>query len=570
MSMVSNYRRFIILLCGLIENLIFSGTVFGWPALFYMLKSEGIYEHWCLNVDSDSHHQVSNKRHLLDNLTTLLYDDTINDIDSNISEITKLANNLEDFWSPNETIYKTNDIQIIQDCTAQENILNLAYTIGIFSMGFTSFIWGFLLETWGLRIVRLLLNALITCGCILLCLTSKERSYLIVPAIILLGLAGVPLRIANMQIADYFPSKRSTVITFFSGAFSASPIVFVLLKYIYDSGVSFFTVILILVILSLFMIPFTLWLLPAKSVKSDDKIKPNIELNSYNQSLEKENLAKLSKETNGANGVTNGKHSTNGNKDEEEEVFIKSNDRPLKDTEDTSADVPLGVSLWSLSFTFHQLWFSWLNTYMVLYSGSMNLWLDRVTSDTAIAGGFTETFGIVQTSALVIAPIAGLFMDRNINRANKESDPFRRKLSRAQSGFIPILVTSIMLTLSVICRFFNTSSAVYSSIVFITLLRSFLVAVASAYIRIRFNANHFNRLNGIMCTTSAIFSLLQFPLFIWESHSHQHAFWVNMFCVISTIISFTNPLYLIITPLQKFLLRKEVELEGKSRAQTTC
>ena len=48
--------------------------------------------------------------------------------------------------------------QITQDCTAQENILNLAYTIGIFSMGFTSFIWGFLLETWGLRIVRILLK----------------------------------------------------------------------------------------------------------------------------------------------------------------------------------------------------------------------------------------------------------------------------------------------------------------------------------------------------------------------------------------------------------------------------
>ncbi|CAG2184210.1 unnamed protein product [Oppiella nova] len=68
-----------------------------------------------------------------------------------------------------------------------------------------------------------------------------------------------------------------------------------------------------------------------------------------------------------------------------------------------------------------------------------------------------------------------------------------------------------------------------------------------------------------MCTTSAVFSLLQFPLFIWESHSHIHAFWVNMFCVVFTIISFTNPLYLIITPLQKYLLKREEELETKVR-----
>lgn len=44
------------------------------------------------------------------------------------------------------------------DCTKQENILNLAYTIGVFAMGFTSFIWGFLLESVGLRFVRIVLK----------------------------------------------------------------------------------------------------------------------------------------------------------------------------------------------------------------------------------------------------------------------------------------------------------------------------------------------------------------------------------------------------------------------------
>ncbi|CAG2161793.1 unnamed protein product [Oppiella nova] len=507
---ISMNKRVLILMCGLIENLIFSGTLFGWPALFYMLKSEGIYEHLCLNMEAQ-HHISDMNNNLFENMT--LSQDAINEIDSNASDIKKFSH-LPDFPALNTTIY--NDIQITQDCTAQENLLNLAYTIGIFAMGFTSFIWGFLLESW--------------------------------------ALAGVPLRIANMQIADYFPSKRSTVITFFSGAFSASPIVFVILKYTYDSGLfAFSTVILVLVILSLFMLAFTYSLLPKISVKHDEQIKTNIEMSSYNQSMDKENL-KLTKDSNGKvlNGfhdkhIANGKsydNNGNGHKDVEEEVFIKSEETvPVMDN-----DLPLGVSLWSLAFILHQLWFSWLNTYMVLYSGSMNLWLDRVTSDNAIAGGFTEAFGLVQVSALIIAPIAGLMMDRNINRANKDTDPFRRKLSRTQSGFVPILVTTIVLTISVVCRFFNTAGAVYSSIVFITLLRSFLVAVASAYLRI-----------------SAVFSLLQFPLFIWESHSHIHAFWVNMFCVVFTIISFTNPLYLIITPLQKYLLKREEELETKVR-----
>jgi MFS family permease len=37
-------------------------------------------------------------------------------------------------------------------------MLNLAYTVGTFFNGFTAFIWGFLLDKWGLRVVRLLIK----------------------------------------------------------------------------------------------------------------------------------------------------------------------------------------------------------------------------------------------------------------------------------------------------------------------------------------------------------------------------------------------------------------------------
>ena len=45
------------------------------------------------------------------------------------------------------------------------------------------------------------------------------------------------------------------------------------------------------------------------------------------------------------------------------------------------SDPPLRVSLISLPFTLHQWWYSWLITYMIMYVGTMNLWLDRVTDD---------------------------------------------------------------------------------------------------------------------------------------------------------------------------------------------
>lgn len=40
-------RRTCILIASLFENLVFSGIIFGWPALFYMLKNEQIYASLC-------------------------------------------------------------------------------------------------------------------------------------------------------------------------------------------------------------------------------------------------------------------------------------------------------------------------------------------------------------------------------------------------------------------------------------------------------------------------------------------------------------------------------------------
>lgn len=368
---------------------------------------------------------------------------------------------------------------------------------------------------------------------------------MIVPAIIILGLIGVPLRIANMQIADYFPKKRSTIITIFSGAFSASPVVFVLLKYIYDNwGLSYFTVMLILFFLSLLMLPITFILLPSHSVrKREHKLltrwedylqqcetmspNQNIELTSYDESSNnRRRKAKFITKQQLLDHIAQNKtieqqqNAINNMLAEAEVIDADAQElqcltggeskatRPIIVMQGTMNqpqahqsimaqimsffkgqtqidDIPLRVSLFSISFLAHQLWFSWLNTYMVLYSGSLMLWLGRVTDDQATTRTFTQAFGLVQVTALIFAPFAGYVMDCSVRKAMTEPIVMLRKLRQAQSGFIPILITTIMLVFAVTARFFNQPSAVYISIVFITLLRSFLIAVASAYIRVR-------------------------------------------------------------------------------------
>ena len=44
---IPTWKKYLILFCGLLENLIFSGPIMGWSALNYMLKHERIYESIC-------------------------------------------------------------------------------------------------------------------------------------------------------------------------------------------------------------------------------------------------------------------------------------------------------------------------------------------------------------------------------------------------------------------------------------------------------------------------------------------------------------------------------------------
>ncbi|GFY60072.1 solute carrier family 43 member 3 [Trichonephila inaurata madagascariensis] len=129
-------RQFI-LWYGLFETFVFTGNIFGWTALHYMLRQEGIYEHVCDTQGNDTHTYA------------------------------------------NETESSAVNLRGYRTCEAQDSILNLAYTIGSFCMGSTSFVWGFLLDKWGLRNVRLIINGLITSGCILLSLTIRETSFLL-------------------------------------------------------------------------------------------------------------------------------------------------------------------------------------------------------------------------------------------------------------------------------------------------------------------------------------------------------------------------------------------------------
>lgn len=310
-----------------------------------------------------------------------------------------------------------------------------------------------------------------------------------------------------MQIANLYPKQRSVVITLYSGAFSASAFSFVILKFIYDAGASFFWSCYLLVGLSVLMMPTTIFLLPpflidelpTEGLNNEPEPPPPPPLAEppFHQPIFMTKKAEIispiivgkfkyisDKTWSRASGRRFAQNAGQGHDNPAFDGSLSS----LNDFQDPHAkdeSSPFSASLLSIAFLLHQAWYGWMVTYMTMYVGSMNLWLDRVVHNNPSATDFAQIYGSCQILALVLAPLAGLWMDAKINKAEKEDDEMKKRIKRIRSGFWPMLFTTLMLIGIVVCRSFNNHEAIYTSIAFVTVLRSFMVAVGSAYLRAR-------------------------------------------------------------------------------------
>ncbi|XP_064093567.1 equilibrative nucleobase transporter 1-like [Macrobrachium nipponense] len=384
----------------------------------------------------------------------------------------------------------------VEKCDLQDERFALIYTITISCYSIPGILIGYLLHHAGLRVTRISGGTMLAMGFLFLGMATKEQPHWLFPAMIFVALGGNQVRMSVMQFGDLFPAHRATAITMLTGMYAASAALFLIFQYTATMGIERSLVCWCLAAVSSLSV-FLSFLMPVHHVPNDEQ------------------SSQLTKEA-------------------------------------PSKELPLSSSLWSGSSMLHQLWFFVSLFAINNYQQSYNVWVTASSCSVSEAGLYAIIFSYSNLVTVFFGPIGGAFTDYMVRRAGRSTNnELDRRVKEVQASFCPLLVTSICCTIMYSCLLFFHPIAIYVSLAAMVIARPCVFAVSTAYIRIRFPADHFNRLLGIYGTVTSALLFLQYPHFKWAQHMYYAAH-----ALIIAILMFTylNPIHLLFKP----LLRKAV------------
>lgn len=522
------YRRRWWMACtAVLENLFFSAVLLGWGSLLIMLKNEGFYSSMCsakntTNATQDEQHQ----------------------------------------WP---------------SCDRQEEMLNLGFTIGSFLLSATTLPLGILMDRFGPRPMRLVGSASFAASCTLMALASRDTevlSPLIFLALSLNGFGGICLTFSSLTLPNMFGNLRSTFMALMIGSYASSAITYPGIKLIYDAGVSFLVIMFTWSGLACLVFLNCALNWPRESFPAPEEVN-------YTKKIKLSGLA-LDHKVTGDRFYTHvtlvGQRLSQKAPSLEEapDGFISSQDVRGISENPPENSVPFRKSLCSPVFLWSLLTMGVTQLRVIFYMAAMNKMLEYLVTGgqehetdnlrqraAETVGFYSSIFGAMQLLCLLTCPFIGYIMDWRIKDcvdsptegtalgdardgvATKSVRPRYRKIQKLTNAINAFTVTNFLLVGFGITCLINSLHLQFVTFVLHTMVRGFYHSACGSLYAAVFPSNHFGTLTGLQSLISAVFALLQQPLFmIMVGPLKGEPFWVNLSLLLISLLGFLLPSYL--------------------------
>ncbi|NXK45290.1 S43A3 protein, partial [Chauna torquata] len=442
-------KRLGTLLSGLLECGAFCGIIFGWASLVYVLKDLGYFKELCQPSDSPG---------------------------------------------PNRTL--------LPDCRGQDEQFSLVFTIGSFMNNFMTLPMGYIFDRFGTTVSRFIAISLYTGGTLLVAFSTPDLAVLLFPAMSMLAVGGVLLVLTNMQVGNLFGKYRSIVITLYNGAFDSSSAIFLIIKVLYERGLSLRAMFFFMAACSAWHLLRTLFLMPRMRIPYP--LPP-----AYNYGLP----------GGGAYWDGRGRGCVGGARAAP----------PLSGAAGRPAGGAAGPPFWpcvlSWLFVWHVVWLSVMQLRHYLFIGTLNSLLDHLArGDAHLVSTYTNAFAFTQLCGVLCAPWNGLIFDRHKRNKAPQHEGNRPHpaipvhppwtlgaLADLQASVLSLVVTVTQCVLFSICAAVPVLPVQFATFVLQVISRSFLYGGNATFLAIAFPPQHFGKLYGLAMALSALVALLQYP-----------------------------------------------------------
>ncbi|KAK5605849.1 hypothetical protein CRENBAI_004873 [Crenichthys baileyi] len=372
-----------------------------------------------------------------------------------------------------------------------------------------------------------------------------------------------------VTLPNMFGSLSSTIMSLMIGSYASSAVTFPGVKLIYDAGMEFHVIMWMWAGLAslVFFNCFFNW--PSEGFPAPDEVD-------YSKIIT-------------MHEVPSSKLKAVGERLSQKNGDVQHSREKLPNEPDSAPNtVPFRRSVFSPIFLWSLITMGMTQLRIIFFMGAMNKMLEfmvthgeehppdmLVVKAENTVGFYSSIFGTLQLLCLVTCPLIGYIMDWKMKECEEEKcassgivqRPKRdRKIQKVTNAMRAFILTNLLLVVFGICNLVDNLPLQILTFILHTMVRGFIHSCCGGLYAAVYPSNHFGTLTGLQSMISAVFALLQQPLFIvMVTHLHGNAYWINMGLLIVSFTGFLLPGYLFFH--RRNLLRELKVKDGQPTSQ---